>query len=288
MDCNEFIKIEYTLAMKFKILLIFLGWFILSGYSPYVATQVAGCALQAAGPVAKVVDAGIKKGLQEIDSIVKKNVSTEDTVELSKLNKIEEREPNLDHTSMNIDILKRTNACPYCNLRGADLRGANLSQADLRHANLKAANLTGTNFRYANLDGVLLKGAKLKGANFLGAKLNEEGVNYAQADRAVNIPDLKNITKKEANFRLKFCPGLYKPSWNNCIGTRTYSDKAVYKGPWKLGKQHGIGALTYPDGEKYVGGFKDGLHHGKGKIIYPSGKVMEGIWENDKFKSERK
>ena len=33
---------------------------------------------------------------------------------------------------------------------------------------------------------------------------------------------------------------------------------------------------------------KDGLHHGEGTITYPNGKVMKGIWENDKFKAERK
>jgi hypothetical protein len=66
------------------------------------------------------------------------------------------------------------------------------------------------------------------------------------------------------------------------------ADKAIYKGPWKLGKQHGVGTLTYSDGEKYVGSFKDGLHHGKGTITQANGKVMKGIWENDKFKSEIK
>jgi len=42
------------------------------------------------------------------------------------------------------------------------------------------------------------------------------------------------------------------------------------------------------DNGKYVGGFKEGLHHGEGVITYPNGKVMRGIWENDKFKSEIK
>ena len=56
----------------------------------------------------------------------------------------------------------------------------------------------------------------------------------------------------------------------------------------KNGKEHGTGTLTHADGEKYVGGFKEGLHHGNGTITSPNGKVLKGIWENDKFKSERR
>jgi hypothetical protein len=170
----------------------------------------------------------------------------------------------------NIGTLKRTKACPKCYLQGANLQGVNLQEADLVGANLQGANL---------------KAANLGGANLRGAKLDPEGIRKARATGAINIPAAPVIAKQQTP---KSCPGTYKSTWNNCIGTRTYSDKAVYKGPWKSGKQHGQGTLTYSDGEKYVGSFKDGLHHGKGTITYPSGKVMKGIWENDKFKSERK
>ena len=61
------------MSTKLKISCIFFGWLILSGYSPYAATQAAGCALQAAAqvlpPVMEAVDAGIRKGLKEIDNI---------------------------------------------------------------------------------------------------------------------------------------------------------------------------------------------------------------------------
>ena len=83
------------------------------------------------------------------------------------------------------------------------------------------------------------------------------------------------------------CPGSYKPTWDNCTGTRTFSDKSRYTGQWKSGKEHGKGTLTYADGEKYVGGFRNGLHHGEGTITYANGKTLKGIWENDKFKSAR-
>jgi hypothetical protein len=83
------------------------------------------------------------------------------------------------------------------------------------------------------------------------------------------------------------CPGTYRPTWDNCTGTSTFSDKSKYTGQWKSGKQHGQGTLTYADGEKYVGGFRDGLHHGNGTITHVNGKTLKGIWENDKFKSAR-
>ena len=85
----------------------------------------------------------------------------------------------------------------------------------------------------------------------------------------------------------KPCPGTYRPTWDNCTGTRTFHSGSKYVGGWKSGKQHGQGTLTYADGEKYVGGFRDGLHHGNGTITHANGKTLKGIWENDKFKSAR-
>ena len=74
------------------------------------------------------------------------------------------------------------------------------------------------------------------------------------------------------------CPGTYKPTWDNCTGTRTFHSGSKYVGGWKKGKWHGEGTLTYADGEKYVGGFKNGLHHGKGTITHANGKTLKGIW----------
>ena len=97
-----------------------------------------------------------------------------------------------------------------------------------------------------------------------------------------------NKIVRKTSTKLGTCKGTYKPTWNNCIGTRTFNSGSKYSGQWRSGKEHGTGTLTYPDGEKYVGGFKNGMHHGNGIITSPNGKVMRGIWENDKFKSERK
>ena len=114
----------------------------------------------------------------------------------------------------------------------------------------------------------------------------EEGMyKNGKFQYAQKISPTRKIRKISTGFGI--CPGTYKPTWNNCIGTRTFFSGSKYVGQWRSGKQHGQGVLT-GDGEKYVGSFKNGLHHGKGTITYPSGKVMRGIWENDKFKSERK
>jgi hypothetical protein len=131
-------------------------------------------------------------------------------------------------------------------------------------ANLQRANLVGVNFQ---------------GANLLKAKLDPKDIQIAKASGAQNIPG--TVTAK------KTCPGTYKPTWDNCTGTRTFHNGSKYVGRWKSGKQHGQGTLTYADGEKYVGGFKNGLHHGNGTITHANGKTLKGIWENDKFKSAR-
>ncbi|UBF23888.1 pentapeptide repeat-containing protein [Kovacikia minuta CCNUW1] len=56
--------------------------------------------------------------------------------------------------------LRNTNACPGCDLSGADLRGWNLRNADLRGADLSNADLRGAD----------LNGADLRGANLYGAR----------------------------------------------------------------------------------------------------------------------
>jgi len=111
-----------------------------------------------------------------------------------------------------------------------------------------------------------------------------------------NKDTIKNLLSKAKIYSVKIvhsntpwkpCPRTYKPTWDNCTGTRTFHSGSKYVGGWKKGKEHGEGTLTYADGEKYVGGFRDGLHHGEGTITHANGKTLEGIWENDKFKSAR-
>jgi uncharacterized protein YjbI with pentapeptide repeats len=89
-----------------------------------------------------------------------------------------------DAVHNNIQQLLKTNACPSCNLSGADLSQIRLAHADLSGANLSGAklnlaDLTGANLQEADLERADLSGADLsfadlEGANLRGTKL--EGV----------------------------------------------------------------------------------------------------------------
>ena len=70
-----------------------------------------------------------------------------------------------------VSRLLKENACPGCNLAGADLSGVNLNQADLRGANLAGANLEAASLKNAELEQADLKGANLKWAVLSGADL---------------------------------------------------------------------------------------------------------------------
>ncbi|MFM7904338.1 MAG: pentapeptide repeat-containing protein [Microcystis sp.] len=83
-----------------------------------------------------------------------------------------------------VERLIKTNKCPKCDLRGANLRGANLSNSFLQGADLSMANLTGAILINANLSDVILVGAKLVNADFTGIKCNYVGfrINFSSAD----------------------------------------------------------------------------------------------------------
>jgi uncharacterized protein YjbI with pentapeptide repeats len=77
----------------------------------------------------------------------------------------------------NIAILKKTKACPGCDLKGAvlnrmDLSEANLQGADLTDAKLFLTNLSGANLKNAHLERAIFGGADLGGADLRGADLN--------------------------------------------------------------------------------------------------------------------
>jgi len=78
---------------------------------------------------------------------------------------------------INISKLKKTKACPGCDLKGAvldrmDLTGANLEGANLSDAKLFLANLAGANLKNAYLKRAIFGGADLAGADLRGADLN--------------------------------------------------------------------------------------------------------------------
>ena len=84
------------------------------------------------------------------------------------------------------------------------------------------------------------------------------------------------------------CPGSYQSTWNNCIGTRIYPDKAIYIGPWKSGKKHGEGTYIWSEGHKYVGEFKDDKSHGDGTLVSAEGREMRGVWKDGQFQHIKK
>lgn len=76
--------------------------------------------------------------------------------------------------SDNVAKLKNTNACPRC-----DLSGANLQEADLRDANLSRANLSRANLSGAYLTRAYLGEADLQGTNLTGAHLQRADLSGA-------------------------------------------------------------------------------------------------------------
>jgi len=69
--------------------------------------------------------------------------------------------------------------------------------------------------------------------------------------------------------------------WNNCFGTRTFSNGYKYVGEWKDGKHHGQGTI-FRLYNKYVGGWKNGKHHGQGTMTFTN----ESKWVGDKYTGE--
>lgn len=70
-------------------------------------------------------------------------------------------------------------ACPFCDLRGANLAGRNLTGANLQGADLSKADLSG-----ADLSGAILNRANLTNANLSGAKLNRSAKGPADLTAA--------------------------------------------------------------------------------------------------------
>ena len=80
--------------------------------------------------------------------------------------------------------------------------------------------------------------------------------------------------------------GDFKNGKPNGHGTATYASGNKYVGEYKNGKRNGQGTYTFANGDTYVGEWKDGKRHGHGTYT-TTNTILEGIWENDKFKSTR-
>jgi uncharacterized protein YjbI with pentapeptide repeats len=84
-----------------------------------------------------------------------------------------------------LDKLRKTKKCQWCDLGKANLKGAKLSGADLSGSNLSGAILTGADLSKADLSSTYLRNANLSGANLTDAYLNGAnltGANLTDAD----------------------------------------------------------------------------------------------------------
>ncbi len=89
-----------------------------------------------------------------------------------------------DNVKNNVEVLKKTKACPNCDLKGAmlnrmNLSGANLQGADLTGAKLFLTNLSGANLKNAHLQRAIFGGADLAGADLRGADLTGADISTA-------------------------------------------------------------------------------------------------------------
>ena len=113
----------------------------------------------------------------------------------------------LAYEDRDLKRLLEKNACPGCDLTGADLsrrvlqhadlRAANLTGVRLVQANLHQANLAGARLVAAQLTGVDLTFANLRGADFRRAFLRGEGYLIGFHDER---PDLRGADLRGANF----------------------------------------------------------------------------------------
>jgi len=82
---------------------------------------------------------------------------------------------------------------------------------------------------------------------------------------------------------LPTCKGTSRVSWNNCAGTYTATDGAVYVGEFRSGKYNGRGSATWPNGDRYVGEFLNDQFHGQGIYTGEKSFVYVGEFREGKF-----
>jgi hypothetical protein len=82
---------------------------------------------------------------------------------------------------------------------------------------------------------------------------------------------------------LPTCKGTSRASWNNCAGTYTSTDGAIYVGEFRGGKYNGSGSATWPNGDRYVGEFLNDKFHGQGVYTGEKSFVYVGEFREGKF-----
>lgn len=103
--------------------------------------------------------------------------------------------------SSSLKQLLETNACPGCDLRGANLAHMNLLGANLQSANLSGADLTETNFRGANLSNANLVNTKLIETKLNGANLRNADLSHLDIDEAFEWIEIIGTQLEGARFK---------------------------------------------------------------------------------------
>ena len=142
-----------------------------------------------------------------------------------------------------LERLLKTNQCPNCDLRNANLEGmnlfganlvnANLTGANLQDANLGSANLIDANLSGANLTNTYLYQATVKDANLSNSilvnsywrEVNLENVNFSNANlEGINLShtdlteiDLRGINLKNANLNHSMLSG-FSSEYRSALG----------------------------------------------------------------------
>jgi hypothetical protein len=81
--------------------------------------------------------------------------------------------------------------------------------------------------------------------------------------------------------------GEWKDGEMNGKGKLTFSNGDIYEGEFVRGEREGIGTYYYTEkGDVYKGSWKSGYKDGSGTYGYKNGKVIKGIWERGKLKSQ--
>ena len=72
------------------------------------------------------------------------------------------------------------------------------------------------------------------------------------------------------------CKDAAPERWDQCTGTRTVPNGAVYVGAFRDGAPNGQGSYTMPDGWKYIGEVRNGALEGQGTTVFANGTLYVG------------
>ena len=110
-----------------------------------------------------------------------------------------------------------------------------------------------------------------------------EGTNFDQVDLDPSQLEFKtNVSSGKFVMSGYFLKGTETQAG---IGRKEVKDSGIWEGFFQNGKLNGFGRLIIGDGTFYdIGEHKNYVLHGKGKRVFSDGRILEGRWEEGKFK----